>query len=367
MPWFPEKWELNLLRAIPGLKSEAERLSRRRFEPLAEAPKIQGRLGEWGRLLRRKLGGDEGLSYEANDWLMRTMAKEHGRKSVTAVHSYEDCSLWQFEEAKRRGKACIYDMPTSCYAWRQKKESELAGKYSGWLPGGEISSHRWVRPDQKQKEMDLADLVLAPSTFAKNTIQQYFDKKILIAPYGVDVPKEMQPKAKKNDIFRLVFAGTISVQKGVPLLLETWKRLGWAKSELILAGTWQLAKDAKKNLPPGVRYVGRVTRNDLMKIFLESDWFVFPSNSEGFGLVILEALAHGLPVLASKATGAVDLPESGAVRLFEPENPEQLSEALILAKADRDQNLFQEARRIASGCSWEAYRQKVKDAVRPFA
>ena len=87
MPWFPETWELDLLKIMPGLRTEGQRLSRRRFEPLAEAPKIQGRIGEWGRMLRRKLGGGEELSYQANDWLMKTMAKACTRPSVTAVHS----------------------------------------------------------------------------------------------------------------------------------------------------------------------------------------------------------------------------------------------------------------------------------------
>jgi len=130
VPWFPEKWELSLLKAVPGLGKEAERLCRRRFEPLVAAPKVQGRLGEWGRLIRRKMGGGEELSYEANDWLMKTMARESLRPGVKIVHSYEDCSQWQFQAAKRVGKACIYDMPIGYYGWWQKREAELgAGGY----------------------------------------------------------------------------------------------------------------------------------------------------------------------------------------------------------------------------------------------
>jgi glycosyltransferase involved in cell wall biosynthesis len=363
VPWFPEKWELGILKAMPGLEKEFEQLARRRFEPLVTAPRVQGRLGEWTRLLRRKMGGGEELSYEANDWLMKIMAKECDRQSVTAVHSYEDCSLEQFQSAQRKSKVCIYDMPTTCYEWRRKNENELAKKYKQWLPPMGISSHHWARPYQKRKEMELADLVLVPSTFSQKTIQRYFDKKVLVASYGVDVPKELQVMQKKDDIFRIVFAGTICVQKGIPLLLETWKRLGWSKSELILVGTWQLAEDARKKLPRGVRYIGQVSQIELMKNFLKSDWLVFPSNSEGYGLVILEALAHGLPVLASTATGAADLPASEAIRLFEPENSEQLAEALIAAKAAKGKDLTVEARRIAAECSWEKYRQKVRDAV----
>jgi len=366
VPWFPEKWELSLLKAIPGLGKEAERLSRRRFEPLAAAPKMQGRLGEWGRLIRRKTGGGEGLSYEANDWLMKTMAKECDRKSVTAVHSYEDCSLWQFQAAKKRGKACIYDMPIGYYGWWQRKEEELAKKYRDWLPSGGLSSSRWVRPEQKKKEMELADVVVTACTFAANTIREFFDKDVRLAPYGVDLPEAVADRKKKDGVFRVVYAGTASVRKGVPLLLEAWKKLGWKDAELVLAGSWQLVRPMENHLPPGVRHAGPLAHGELMELFQEADWLILPSNFEGYGLVILEALAHGLPILASTATGAADLPKSEAVRLFEPENPEQLAGAMIAAKATRGEDLSGEARKIAAGCSWENYREAVTEAVRPL-
>ena len=366
VPWFPEKWELTLLKSIPGLKNEAERLSRRRFEPLAKAPKVQGKVREWGRLVRRRLGGGEGLSYEANDWLMKTMAKECGRKSVTAVHSYEDCSLWQFEAAKRLGKGCIYDMPIGYYGWWQKKEAELAKKYREWLPPEGISSSRWVRPEQKRKEMELADVVITACSFARDTIREFFDKEVKLAPYGIDLPEQMDQKPMRDGVFRLVYAGTVSVRKGTPLLLEAWRKLGWKDAELVLAGSWQLAKPVEKYLPPGAKYAGQLSHGQLMNLFRESDWMILPSNFEGYGLVILEALAQGLPVLASTATGAVDLPKSEAVRLFEPENPDQLTDVLIRAKADRDKSLSQEARRVAEACSWKAYRNKVQEVVEPL-
>ena len=364
VPWFPEKWELSLLRAVPGLGGEVNRLARRRFEPLAAAPKVQGRLGEWGRLIRRKMGGGEELSYEANGWLMKTIARECGRKSVTTVHSYEDCSLWQFETAKKAGKACIYDMPIGYYGWWQKKEAELAKKYRDWLPPEGISSTRWVRPEQKRKEMELADMVITACSFARNTIREFFDKDVKLAPYGVDLPQRVDRKPRQDGVFRVVYAGTASVRKGTPLLLETWRKLGWKDAELVLAGSWQLARPMEKHLPTGVRHVGQLAHARLMDLFRGSDWLILPSNFEGYGLVILEALAQGLPILASTATGAADLPNSEAVRLFEPENSEQLAEALIQAKAHRDKDLGREARRIAEGCSWEKYREKVKEAAR---
>ena len=363
MPWFPEKWELSLLKAVPGLESEVARLSRRRFEPLAAVPKVQGRFGEWGRLIRRKTGGGEELSYEANDWLMKTMAKECDRKSVTAVYSYEDCSLWQFEAAKRQGKACIYDMPIGYYGWWQKKEADLGKKYRDWLPPEGISSTRFVRPEQKKKEMELADVVLTACSFARNTIREFFDKEVKLAPYGVNLPAAVAKRKERDGVFRVIYAGTASVRKGVPLLLEVWKRLGWKDAELVLAGSWQLARPIEKHLPAGVKHAGQLSPAELRDLFTGADRLILPSNFEGYGLVILEALAQGLPVLASTATGAADLPRSEAVRLFEPENADQLAEALISAKAARGKDLSGEARRIAEGCSWKNYRTKVREAV----
>ena len=188
VPWMPSRFTLHLLERFDSLRPMARRLGRRYFPELAEAPKIEGRFGELRRLLTRAFHfGDERLSYEANDWLMRTMSRECRRSAVTAVHAYEDCSLWQFVEAKRLGKACIYDMPIGYYpAWEQT-QAELARQYADWLPAGGLLSNRYVRPEQKRKEMSLADLVLVPSSFVANTIREFHpDKRVEIAPYGAD-------------------------------------------------------------------------------------------------------------------------------------------------------------------------------------
>ena len=363
VPWLPEKWELGLLKAIPGLGKEAERLSRRRFEPLAAAPKVQGRPGEWGRLVRRKMGGGEELSYEANDWLMRTMTKEASHRSVKAVHSYEDCSLWQFQAAKKMGKACIYDMPIGYYGWWKKKEAELAKKYRDWLMPENVSSSHGVPPEQKKKEMEMADVVLAPSTFVAQTIREYFDKDVQILPYGAEPNVGLGTPSGLHERCQFLFAGTASVRKGVPFLLETWAKLGWKDAELVLAGSWQLHPSLLRRLPSGVRYVGLLNPKEMRQMFQESDWLVHPSNFEGFSLSILEALGAGLPVVASTATGASDLGPSSCVILFEPENRDQLIAALVQAKETCRRFRPQEASDVVSGHSWGKYRQDLVQTV----
>src|SRR4029434_10907379 len=99
----------------------------------------------------------------ANRWLMRTMVRECHRSKVTAIHTYEDCSLSPFIEARRLGKACVYDLP-SCYypAW-ERIQAELRQKYSGWMPSNCLPAGYDARLEQKRKEMELADLTLVAS------------------------------------------------------------------------------------------------------------------------------------------------------------------------------------------------------------
>jgi glycosyltransferase involved in cell wall biosynthesis len=369
----PTPQELEFLRSIPGLRAEADRLSRRSFLPLLSAPRIEGRLGEWSRMARRMLCGgrfaDEGLSYEANDWLMRTMRRACARPAMTAVHAYEDCSLWTFEEAKHRGKACIYDLPIGYYpAWEQK-QAELVRDYSDWLPPGGLGASRYVRREQKIHEMELADLVLVPSTFVQRTVEQFVQKSVALCPYGVDSefwhPSEVQ---KSNDTLRFIYAGQCSLRKGIPILLKAWKIAGLKAARLDLIGSWQFAENKFKDLPEGVTFAGQVSATELRSRYQEADVFVFPSFFEGFGLVILEAMACGLPVIATEATAGSDVLVENTGWIFPAGDVESLAETLCWFAAHRDQLQAMKiaARRSAVTFGWEQYRRKVTVAVSSF-
>jgi len=389
VPWFPSASELTVLSSVPGCRTEVARLRRRRFEPLADAPKVQGRLGEWGRMVVRLVGrGDQRLSYQANDWLMRTMVRECRREGVTAVHSFEDCSLLQFEEAKRRGIACVYDMPIGYFPYWQDKQNALVRKYADWIPSGGIPSSRYVRPEQKIKEMAMADLVLVACSFVEKTIREFHpEKKIALAPYGVDVEfwspfgkdeearrrkdeKTKRPKDKetKSDKIRFIYAGQSSIRKGIPSLMEAWEKARLHDAELLLVGSWQLPESKLKQLPSGVRFLGPVGPEKLRDLYREADVFVFPSYFEGYGLVILEAMACGLPVIASDCSAGPDVLDETCGRVVAPGDVEQLAETFRWFGANREQlpSMRKAARAKAEVSGWERYRVAVSEAVGPF-
>jgi len=373
VPWMPTPWELEFLRNIPGLRAEVDRLSRRSFPPLLSAPRIEGRFGEWTRMARRVLCSgrfaDEGLSYEANDWLMRTMRRACARPAVTVVHAYEDCSLWTFEEAKRLSKACIYDLPIGFYpAWEQK-QAELVRDYSDWLPPEGLGASRYVRREQKIQEMDLADLVLVPSTFVRRTVEQFVQKSIALCPYGVDSDFWYPGDGRKTDgTLRFIYAGQCSLRKGIPILFEAWRAAGLKDARLELVGSWQFAENKLKDLPEGATFAGQISATELRARYQAADVFVFPSFFEGFGLVILEAMACGLPVIATEATAGPDVLGESTGQVIPAGDIESLAESLRWFVEHRDQLPVMKiaARKNALAFGWEQYRRKVTAAVSSF-
>jgi glycosyltransferase involved in cell wall biosynthesis len=367
VPWMPSTAMLRALEHIKPLQSMTKRLGRRHFAPLAQAPKIQGRANELLRLLMRASGrSNDRSSNDANDWLMRTMASECQHSAVTAVHAYEDCSLWQFVEAKRLGKACIYDLPIGYYfAWEQIQR-ELVRKYADWLPATTLQPQA-DRLEQKRREVELADLLLVPSNFVANTVRDYHpNQQVVVAPYGVDSVNWQPALARQpQDVITFLFAGQCSVRKGVPLLLEAWRAAHLKHARLLLVGPWQLAGNKKKQLPPECEWIGPVSSQELLGFFHNAEVFVFPTNFEGRALVVAEAMASGLPILTTPACGADDIIDETCGRIMATDNLDSLVENLRWFDRNRHclSSLSSAARINAERCTWKYYRGCVTEAV----
>ena len=369
VPWMPSASTAALLNRLGAVSPMFARLSRRHFAPLAGAPTSQGPFSEWRRLASRAFGGNgDRLALEANEWLMRTMTAKLDNSRVAVVHAYEDCALWPFQRAKKLGKARVYDMPIGYYPAWEKISAQLAKKYSDWYAGPQ--SAQLVPLKQKRTEMALADLVLAPSAFVAGTIGAEFpEKRIAIAPYGVDAAHwTYAPRGNTSRPLTFLFAGQCSLRKGTPHLLDAWRAAALPDARLQLVGAWRLAATKKKELPPNAAWTGPVSAERLRAIYAGADVFVFPTNFEGRALVVGEALASGLPVLTTKASGMDDVVDESCGRIVAADNRDELVEGLrwFARNAGRVPQMSQAARARAETCTWDHYRTRVTDAVRPF-
>ncbi len=369
--WMPTPRQLRMLDMVPGMRRYGARLSRRSFDPLIDAPRIEGRFNEFGRLFRRLVNqkvDTAALAYQANDWLMDVMRRHVSDANVRAVHAYEDCSLESFEEARRRGKPRIYDMPIGYYPAWVETQQRLLETYCDWVAPGQASGCTHVRRDQKEKEMQLADIVLAPSTFVADTIHRFIDKRVFVTPFGIDTDRwRPGPEQQTADRpLRVLFVGHISIRKGAPVLFEAWRRAALGKeSRLEMVGSWHLSEASKQRLPSGVEWLGHRTVDELRQHYHRADLFVFPSFFEGFSLAIGEALGSGLPVLVTEASGAADIIDETCGRVVRSGDVDELVEQLRFFHGNRDllAGMRRAARAKAESLTWPRYRKLVAEAV----
>ena len=226
-----------------------------------------------------------------------------------------DTSSWILaERCNAIGVPFVLDQSIAHPKAKEIVYQKLLERYPAWKEEIQVKSQDLI--DIEAQEHHLARNIVVASTFTKKSLVSngVDDSKIRVIPYGVDL-KSFTPSEGVSDDdrrFRFLFVGAVCARKGIPILLEAWKRLGAMNAELWLVGP--ITDEARKNIPelPGLKIFGRLPHTELPAIFSQCDVFVFPSFFEGFGLVILEALACGLQVITTEATAGPDVFESDA-------------------------------------------------------
>ena len=159
-------------------------------------------------------------------------------------------------------------------------------------------------------EYEVADYIMVPSSFAKRTfIEQGVDeKKVFVNPYGVDLSLFKQVK-QDDDVFRVIYCGRLSIQKGSHYLLEAIYGLNLNNFELWHVGgiDIEMAPYIEKFKSKKIIFKGAQPQDELYKFYSQGNVFILPSIQDGFGMVIFQAMACGLPVILSENTGAYDV------------------------------------------------------------
>jgi len=163
-------------------------------------------------------------------------------------------------------------------------------------------SEPWVR-----HFVSHSDLCLAYGTRAARELERLgvAPTAIRCVPNAVPRGEPSTPRRRPNHPVRFLFVGQLIPRKGIPELLDAFSQI--PEGELHVAGDGPLRPLVAQAVESGrVTYVGQVDRSALQRLYAEADVLVLPSRDEVWGLVINEALEHGLPVIATQAVGAVD-------------------------------------------------------------
>jgi starch synthase len=197
------------------------------------------------------------------------------------------------------------------------QEQVLLEEYRRWkLPDPPAKPHITQREEAIYAQ---ADAITVPSTVAKRSFVAMGvpASKVHVIPYGVRLdrfrPAADPPTARDadhiSDHFDVLFAGGVSLRKGIPYLLEAFAQLRHPHKRLTLVGAVQpKIRSLLSRLPTEhVEFAGALPQTELARRMSRSHVLVLPSVEEGLALVQGQAMACGCPVIATTATGAEDL------------------------------------------------------------
>lgn len=159
---------------------------------------------------------------------------------------------------------------------------------------------------------------------------------------AVDVPPkafEMEPKG----CIHLLFIGRLDRQKGIDILQSAMRRLAGKSLHLHVIGTSVLSNSRHRQIEPNISYYGWLSRIDVRSFIASCDVVVMPSRWEGFGLVAIEAMRDGKPVIASNVDALPEIIGDTGI-IFESEDDVALTRVLDQLNPDRLREIGQHAR-----------------------
>lgn len=169
----------------------------------------------------------------------------------------------------------------------------------------------WITPIEK-KCLNVANSVTTVSQYTALCAKEIFDSDNVHVIYnGVDgdvfYPSELIKSKDKNQPFKLIFVGSNSIRKGFDLLPKIMQQLGH-DFQLFYTASAEQYHPLPKNM---IQLSPQITAEDLANSYRSMDALIFPSRLEGFGLVVAEAMACGLPVVIADSSALTELVDHG--------------------------------------------------------
>ncbi len=209
-----------------------------------------------------------------------------------------------------------------------------------FVMSGEYSSREFRKrfSDQARKAAKRSDMIISVSEFTKSQVVSYLKvepERIRVVPHGVHLPEVVTPAEQRARFILCV--GALQVRKNVVRLVEAFERIpaavcdGW---RLVLAGSTAgfgaaeiVARIDKSRRQHQIQLRGYVADSELKELYQSAAIFAFPSLDEGFGIPVLEAMAHGTAVMTSNRSALPEVAGDAAV-LADPYDSDAMANAL---------------------------------------
>jgi len=176
------------------------------------------------------------------------------------------------------------------------------------------------------QELYDADVIITPSQYSARTfVDPELRAKVRINPLGGNFP--CRARLPKSAPLRVLLVGNAFLRKGTHYLIEAFKLISDASAELWIRGEVPAAYRRRID-DPRVKILSRVSGTELDRLYREATLFCLPSVDEGFGMVALEAISHGLPIIYTENCGVADILQADVGRKVPIRSPEALASAI---------------------------------------
>lgn len=374
------RFPFSLVRLLPAkIKRQVEDLLYRRQWKDIDSRKVL-MLDVWSELLFIVLKRLDLMKRWREAWFVRSLprfSRHVGRialREADIMIGTDGASLEAFRAVDGSAIVRVLDMAHPHILSEMRVKTEEAA----YAPPGEAYDSMITTEEEIQHhvaETRLAHAFIVASAFSKSTlVENGIDpQRIFALPYGVEERFfcQRQTRSSHNKPMTVLFSGIIGQRKGIRYLLSAVHRLRTEGYDIKVHITGNFYDVPKSYGPFQDTYVnlGRVSDSELPGVFAEADVFALPSLFEGFGRVILEAMAAGLPIIATPNTGAPDIITEGREGFIVPIRDVEALEAKLRYFYDHPETreqMGQFAQQTARCYTWERYYDgigKVLDTI----
>ena len=370
-------WSKN---SYPGLAKKIRGKLRRNYglpadkidiHPLRESVRLLAGIFRAKALMRHESG------WASIDQVWQSLDREAARRlrrgnygrDLRAVYAYEDCAEQLFLAARDLGLKRVYDLPIAYWETAQRLLREEAQRYPDWEPTLLATRDSIEKLSRKARELELAELVICPSQFVLESLPATAraQKKCSVRSIRLTNCRSYGNEKDESGPLRVLFAGALTQRKGLADLFAAMKMIDTSAIELVVMGSLLQPLDWYRERFPNFTYEPPRPHRDVLRLMQSCDVFVLPSIVEGRALVQQEAMACGLPLIATRNAGADDLIEEGVTGFLVPvRSPEVMAEKIGWCAANRSllSGMGIAARERAGELTWRAYGETVVTAIR---
>lgn len=273
--------------------------------------------------------------------------------------------LESFRICRSVGVATIVERHSTHTQYRERllhEEYTLQGVENSWQP----LDRRVV--DRELQEYAIADYIGTSSRFVERSFVEMGvpKSKIVRIPMGVDVEWFHPEPQRKTHSFKVLCVGGLGIRKGTNYLVQGAALLFGLDLELVLVGSLDsfIAQKLQESRVKW-KFVGQVPQHELRRVYNDASVYCLPSIEEAMSNTLLEAMACGLPVIASVNTGAADIITDGVDGFLVPIRDSQaIAEKLDLLYHNPELRIAmgEKARARALMLSWNSYGENIQRA-----